>query len=303
MAVCRPPAPSMSRHPDIARELAVVIVTYNNAAIIDDCLGSLTTAAAGIATEIVVVDNASADATVRIVRERYPGVAVIANTRNVGFATAVNQGLRATTAPALVLLNSDVIVNPEAVHGLAEACRREGDRHLFSPRIVNRDGSLQETSFGCFPTCGVLAAEFLLPYAAARRLQLTTMFGNRGPGDALRYDWLSGACLALTRTALERIGLFDERFFMYFEDIDFCLRATRQGIVPHLLEDISVLHIGGQSFSYDMGSYDRTSYVNKSLLAYVAKHESRRGRTVLRALHALGGMLRRLRALTRPPRP
>jgi GT2 family glycosyltransferase len=287
--------------PAAASDLAVVIVTYNNAAIIDECLHSLTTAAAGLATEIVVVDNASADDTVARVRRGYPEVAVIANDRNAGFAVAVNQGLRATTAGAVVLLNSDVIVNREAVRGLAAACRDRPDR-LYSPLVVNPDGTLQETSFGCFPSFGVLAVEFLLPYALARRLGLTTMFGNRKAGGALRYDWLSGACLALAREALERIGPLDERFFMYFEDIDFCLRAAGLDIPCRLLQDVSVLHIGGQSFSYDMGSYDRTSYVNKSLLAYLAKHEPWPRRLVLRGLHALGGALRRLRAVAGPQR-
>jgi N-acetylglucosaminyl-diphospho-decaprenol L-rhamnosyltransferase len=274
-------------------DVSVVIVTYNNATCIVPCLESLAAASAGLGAEIIAVDNHSGDATAAIIRERFPRVRLLVNTANAGFAAAVNQGVDLATGHTLLLLNSDVIIGREALEGLVTACRKQGRQAIFSPRIVNADGTPQHTAFGLFPTFGVLAVEMLLPYRLARRLGLRTIFENSDAAGGPRYEWLSGACLAFSREASQRIGPLDTRFFMYYEDVDFSRRAVEQGYAPLVLEDISVLHIGGVSFAYDKGKSDRNAYINASLLAYLRKHESRSSFLFLRLLLGLGGLLRR----------
>lgn len=275
-------------------DLSVVIVTYNNAGCIARCLESLFEAVGDGRVEVIVVDNHSADATRAIIREHFPAATLVANPTNPGFATAVNLGLARAASPNLLLLNSDVVMNRTALSGLVAACRGQGDRAFFSPRIVNPDGTAQHTALGLFPRFSVLAVEQLLPYRLARWCGLRTMFENRDNTGNVVYEWLSGTCLAFTREALDRIGPLDERFFMYYEDVDFCKRAVDRGYSPMLLREVSVLHIGGLSFSYKDGKRDRKSYVDKSLLAYVDKHEPRLVAILLRGLIRLGTLLRRL---------
>lgn len=275
-------------------DLSVVIVTYNNAGCIARCLESLFEAAEDRRVEVIVVDNHSADATRAIIREQFPAAILVANPTNPGFASAVNLGLAQASSPNLLLLNSDVVMNRAALTGLVTACRSQGDRAFFSPCIVNPDGSAQHTALGLFPRFSVLVVEQLLPYRLARGCGLRTMFGNRDASGTVLYEWLSGTCLAFTRAALDRIGPLDERFFMYYEDVDFCKRAVDRGFYAKLLREISVLHIGGQSFSYKEGKRDRKSYVDSSLIAYVDKHESRLSAVLLRGIIRLGALLRRL---------
>lgn len=282
-------------------DISVVIVTYNNAGCVGRCLDSLFEAAAGLVAEVIVVDNHSTDATRAIIREEFPAARLVANPDNPGFAVAVNQGLALAASPNLLLLNSDVVMNRAALEGLVTACRSRGGQAFFSPRIVNPDGTEQATSLGMFPRFSVLAVELLLPYRLAHWLGWRTMFENRDARGTVVYEWLSGTCLAFTRAMLDRIGPLDTRFFMYYEDVDFCFRAVAQGFTAQLLPGIFALHIGGQSFAYETGSKDRRSYVDASLRAYVAKHQSRQNRFVLRGLMRVGAMLRRLRrTLFRP---
>lgn len=275
-------------------DVSVVIVTYNNAGCIARCLDSLFEAAGGLVADVIVVDNHSTDATLAILREEFPAVRLLANPDNPGFAVAVNQGLALATSPNLLLLNSDVVMNRAALERLVTACRAWGDRAFFSPCVVNPDGTAQHTSLGLFPRFTVLTVEQLVPYRLARLLGLSTMFGNRDARGNVVYEWLSGTCLAFTRVMLDRTGPLDACFFMYYEDVDFCKRAVEQGFFAKLLDDVSVLHIGGESFSYDAGKSDREKYVNNSLMTYISKHEPRLSGLVLRGVKGLGSRLRRL---------
>lgn len=284
-------------------DVSIVIVTYNNENIIGRCLKSLTEASLKRVFEIIVVDNDSNDATVKTIREAFPTVLLLKNRENVGFAQAVNQGIQKTTSQNIILLNSDVLVNEAAMTTLLENCRTAGDNSLFSPRIINQDGTFQETSCGLFPNFSVLATEFLVPYGLARRFRLQTMFGNRKADGTVRYEWLSGACLAFGKKAYRRIGPFDESYFMYFEDVDFCYRAKKCGISTKLLQDIQVLHIGGESFSYLTGKSDRNSYIRTSLFTYIRGHTSKKSAFVLRLLYAFGQQLRHVQSCLKGRRP
>jgi len=254
-------------------DVSIIIVTYNNAKYITACIENIHEALDNLRAEILVIDNCSSDNCTEIALAASPLVKLIKNKKNVGFAAAVNQGLAASLADTLLLLNSDVLINKDALHALVAACQ-DAAKKLFSPTIVNVDGSFQETSLGLFPTFPVLLADELLPHRLAKALGLRTMFDNFNAQKTPCYEWLSGACLALHRRVYEKVGPFDEKFFMYFEDVDFCKRASERGIASQLCSDISVLHIGGASFAYINGIRDRNNYVTQSYFTYIKKHES-----------------------------
>jgi GT2 family glycosyltransferase len=277
---------------ETAPDVSIVIVTYNNANCIEVCLDSIYGSCPATKVEIVVVDNCSVDKGVAIIQEKYERVKVVANKENVGFAAAVNQGMNVATSDVIILLNSDVIVNKKALEGIFKACKSSGHLRIFSPLVFNMDGSFQNTSIGMFPSFPVLLVDSLLSYRMAKTFGLKTMFGNADKESAHQYEWVSGTCMAFRREVVQKIGQFDDTFFMYFEDVDFCKRAAHFGIASTLLENVSVLHIGGKSFDFKKGHIVRNKYVQASRLAYIRKHESTAKVIVLKISFYIGDMLR-----------
>jgi GT2 family glycosyltransferase len=249
-------------------QLSVVVVSHNTRELLAACLESLNEHLRGVEHEVCVVENASTDGSAALVRERFPRVRLLANARNRGFSAAVNAAIAATTGRYVCWLNPDTRLLDDgmaAVLAYLDANERVG---VVGPQLVNGDGSVQ-LSFRSFPS-----------YATAffnRNSLLTRFFPrNRHTRDYLRTDrahdvvqetdWVSGACLIHRRT----LGSLDERFFMYMEDIDFCLRAREGGwsVVYH--PSLRVLHhIGGSSRRMPVR---RVIVLHRSIWHYYAKH-------------------------------
>jgi GT2 family glycosyltransferase len=200
--------------------LAIIIVSYNAAADLARCLDSLADAPPRTPHEIVVVDNASTDGSLEVVHGR-AGVRLLALGENAGFARANNVGFRATSSLLILLLNSQTIVPAGAIDGLVAALREDPATVAAGPRLVDGDGRPELTS-------GAMVG----PLAEWRQKRLLTA-AARGDREALAEidrrtrtpawpDWVTGACLLVRRDAAEAVGLIDERYFMYLEDVDFC---------------------------------------------------------------------------------
>jgi N-acetylglucosaminyl-diphospho-decaprenol L-rhamnosyltransferase len=248
--------------------LTIVIVSFNAADDLARCLDSLHAAPPAIAHEIVVVDNASTDASRDVVAAR-PGVRLIALPANAGFAAANNAAIRATAGDLILLLNSDTIVPPGAIDGLVAALRAAPDMAAAGPRLVDAEGR-PELSFG----------DMVAPLAEWRQKRLGAAY-DRGEPDARatverltsagRFpDWVSGACLLVERADAEAVGLLDERYFMYLEDVDFCaaLRARGKRIV--FTPDVTITHLRGRS--RQSAPVATTRHYRDSHLAFYAKH-------------------------------
>jgi N-acetylglucosaminyl-diphospho-decaprenol L-rhamnosyltransferase len=225
--------------------LTIVIVSYNAREDLARCLDSLLAAPPAITHEIVVVDNASTDGSREVVAAR-PSVRLIALQENVGFARANNVAIRATAGELILLLNSDTIVPAGAIDGLAKELDKYGLVAAAGPRLVDAEGR-PELSFG----------DMVAPLAEWRQKRLLAA-ADRGEPGALeeiafrtawgcRPQWVSGACLLVKRPEAEAVGLLDERYFMYLEDVDFCaaLRASGQGIL--FAPEVTVTHLRGRS--------------------------------------------------------
>jgi N-acetylglucosaminyl-diphospho-decaprenol L-rhamnosyltransferase len=277
---------------EVAPDASIVIVTYNNESCIEACLSSICDSMSTIRVEVIVVDNCSTDNCVALIQKKYDRMRVIANKMNVGFAAAVNQGIRSASSDVIILLNSDVIVNRAALEGMMESCRASERLRIVSPIVFNVDGSFQDTSLGLFPSFSVLLVETLMPYSMAKSLGLKTMFGNLDKERRYQCEWVSGACMAFHRKVIQEIGFLDDAFFMYFEDVDFCKRAANHGIKSELINEVSVLHIGGKSFDPKKGSIVRNRYVRRSRLTYIRKHENAAKVLMLRLAFGVGDVLR-----------
>jgi len=271
--------------------VAVVIVTWNVAALLRDCLHSL--ARQDVPLEVLVVDNASADGTPAMVRSEFPHVRLLASERNLGFGGGNNRALfelaadgAARPAPELVfLLNPDTVVRPGAVRALRAHLAGAERAGAVGPLLRNADGTVQ-SSRRRFPTLLTgLAESTPLEWhwrdnPVARHYRMADV-----PPDAPgAVDWLTGAALLLRRRALAAVGPFDERFFMYSEELDLCRRLQSCGWEVRFEPAAEVVHLEGRSSN--QVPWQRQLWFHKARVRYFAKHHGRLAATVVR-----GGVL------------
>lgn len=248
--------------------LSIVIVTYNSTRHIDGCLGSLVGHPPAIGHDIVVVDNASTDGTAAAIRSRWSAVRVIDAGANRGFAAANNVGIRHSTSELILLLNPDTRVPADAVDRLVAALDARGDAAVAGPRLVDANGRA-ELSFG----------RMISPFAELRQKRL--VLGNERGGavttrvDAMTrvardVDWVSGACLLVRRADAESVGLMDERYFMYMEDVDFCAAMRARGRAVLFVPSAQIVHLRGQSRA--TASIQTEIAYRRSQIAFYDKH-------------------------------
>jgi GT2 family glycosyltransferase len=255
-------------------DLRIIIVTYKNRSTIERCLSSLTGACAGISWDAVMIDNASMDGTAEAainLRSSISSLSVIANSANRGFAAACNQGLSRFDARYVLLLNPDT-VSPQ---GALAALVREADRHpragIIGPKLLNEDGTTQ-TSIRRFPSFWSQAGIALKLHNLFPSLPLfRRYFGsdidlNREQGT----DQVMGACFLIRRETILSIGGLDERYFAWFEEVDYCRTAKTAGWEVEYVPSVSVIHGGGHSFA-QVFALKKQRIFNASLIAYAKK--------------------------------
>lgn len=256
-------------------DVSVIVVNYNQRGLLRDCLLSLRGASPRHRLEVIVVDNASVDDSVKMARSEFGEVAVIANDDNLGFTKANNQGIERARGRYVVLLNNDTRVLRGALSDAIDYLDGEPSIGAAGLRLLNRDGSLQ-LSCRRFPSFSQALFN--------RNSLLTRLFpGNRFSREYLMsdinheavqdVDWVSGACLVIRHELLDRIGPLDERFFMYSEDVDYCYRVWEAGYRVTYLPFARVVHLIGQSSS---GNRRRTILErHRSMYKFYKKHYSR----------------------------
>ena len=262
---------------------SVLIVTYNSSEAIVPCLRSIAAGPeSGNSAEVIIVDNASVDDTTSLVRNGFPGVRLIENNRNSGFAAAVNQAAAIANGEFLLILNPDTVVNEGFFAGLMKFFASHAEAGVAGCRIVDAAGN-QIPSVWHDPSFGTVACEVFLPYNTALKLITGT------PGDTRRVDMVSGACMAVRREVFQRLGGFDKRFFMYYEDADFCLRTRRDGFSVYFLPQISAFHGGGGSTKDRDLFYQR---IWKSKMMFLKKHRNPLSYLITLAMVVVGISLR-----------
>jgi len=259
--------------------LSIVIVTYNSTSQIDACLTSLSEHPPAVDHETLIVDNASPDATAAAVRQRWPGVRVIDAGANVGFARANNIGIRQTRGELVLLLNPDTVVPAGALDTLIASLDARPDAASVGPRLVDASGRA-ELSFGAMIGPLVELRQKLLVTGNDRGVPLVGKYVDRLTRRAREVDWVSGACLLVRRADAEAVGLVDERYFMYAEDVDFCAAIRARGRRVLFTPDAQVVHLRGRSAASRPRATEAA--YRRSQLAFYAKHHPRWAR-LLRA--------------------
>jgi len=268
-----------------APRLAVVVVSFEARETLLAGLGALR-AHASLPLELVVVDNASTDGSADAVRARHPEALVIANRDNVGFARACNQGWRASRAPHVLFLNPDAEVAPGAVETLVGLLESRPAVGAAGPRTRGSDGTIQVSTGPDLTPLAELRQRRLVRGVARREARA---LAQAGALHAREHEpaWVSGSCLVARRTALEGVGGFDERFFLYEEDADLCRRLREAGWGIVFTPEAEVTHHLGRSMS-KAPRRARLEY-HRSHRLYYRKHCGPLSRTVLGLLLATRG--------------
>ncbi|MBI4128464.1 MAG: glycosyltransferase family 2 protein [Parcubacteria group bacterium] len=217
----------MAQAPDIGMEkISVVIVHYRSLPLLKLCLKSLFDTAASYIGDVVVVNNASEWETEDIIRERFSGVRVLAHRENVGYARGVNRGLAETRDPYVLILNPDIVIRPHAVQRLHTFLRENPRVGAVGPRLINFNGTTQISYSRFYTPLVILFRRTGLGNLSIARSTIDWFtMKNEVPHDRpTAVDWLMGSAMLIRRSAVEKVGMMDEHFFMYFEDVDWCRR-------------------------------------------------------------------------------
>ena len=239
---------------DLGHEgLSVVIVTYRSASVIGRCLTALGQATSGTPTEVVIVDNASADDTVAVARNTAPAARIIEQDHNVGFAKGCAAGASAATGHWLLFLNPDTVIAADAIKALFDCAGSHPSAGIIGGRFVHEDGSIDPRSWWGKPSlwsalCFALCLNSLLPSSP--------IFDSEAPrpwssslNDVRPAPVVTGAFMLVKRDLWQKLGGFDPVFFMYGEDADFCLRAAKLGCQTMVTAQAVCHHAGGKSSS------------------------------------------------------
>jgi N-acetylglucosaminyl-diphospho-decaprenol L-rhamnosyltransferase len=268
-------------------EVSAVVVTFNALPWVERSLESVR------GHETIVVDHGSTDGTLELVRERFPETRLIEQ-ENRGLGGGSNAGMRVASGDYFLLLNSDAWALDGAVERLAAFAEDHPDAAIVGPRLRNPDGSLQRSVRG-FPTLWRLATEYLfLRKLAPRSRALNAFYGDGFEYDKAREaEFLMGACLLVRREAADTVGLFDEDFFMFSEETDWCYRFRQAGWKVLFTPDAEFVHVGGATTGQNWGPMFREQVLGH--LRFLAKHhgarEAERARRLLLASLRLRGVL------------
>ncbi len=270
-------------------DVSAVIVTYNALPWIERSLESLE----GTGAEVIVVDHGSTDGTLELVRERFPATRVIEQ-ENRGLGGGSNTGMRAASGRYYLLLNSDAWLQEGALEKLVAFADEHPEAAVVGPKLLNPDGSLQRSVRG-FPSVWRLATEyFFLRKLAPRSRALNAFYAGGFDHDAVREaEFVMGSAMLVRRDAADAVGLFDEDFFMFNEESDWCYRFVGAGWKVLFYPDAEVFHVGGATTKQNWQRNYREQMV--SHLRFLAKHhgmrEAERARKMLLVSLVLRGAM------------
>jgi N-acetylglucosaminyl-diphospho-decaprenol L-rhamnosyltransferase len=225
--------------------VTVILVNYNTAALLPEAIGRLRAAAERVAAKIVIVDNASKDDSVESIRARFADCHLIVNAANVGFGRANNQALARAEGRYVLLLNTDAFVAPDTLEKTIAYMDSHPRCGILGVKLVGRDGTLQPSA-RYFPTPWNL---FLSRSGLDRIFTGVRMVDDMAWDHASvrQCDWVPGCYYLVRREVIDQVGLFDPRYFLYYEEVDHCLAAKRAGWQVVFYPWSVVIHIGGES--------------------------------------------------------
>ncbi len=284
-------------------DISVIIVSFNTRELILACLRSVFASRGAGEIEVIVIDNASNDGSRDAIRKEFPSVEIIENRHNMGFSAASNIGLEKASGAYAVLLNSDTELRPDGLKLLREFMDAHPEAGAAGPRLVYDDGTTQPSA----DTAPNLLTEFLhlfglrrlVPGETARRLAapaLSKVSGKTvgtyfdmytGSLEPREVDCVSGACVIARADAVAKVGGLDDKFFMYMEDMDWCVRIKETGAKVYYVPEVEVVHHVGMSGELEPATTEKVLVEKyKSRLYFFQKHRGKWARFVERVMMA-----------------
>lgn len=230
-------------------DVSTIVISYNTAHLLPEMMGKLQAASSGLAVETVIVDNASNDESVALIRAKYADCTLIVNPSNVGFGRANNQALPLLRGEFVLLLNTDAFVGPNSLKETVAYMRAHPKCGILGVKLAGRDGQLQPSArFFPTPWNAFLHRTGLQKYFKGTRMVDDADWDHT---SAVQCDWVPGCYYLIRKAVIDQVGLFDPRYFLYFEEVDLCFSAKKAGWDVVSLPDITVVHIGGESAKSD----------------------------------------------------
>lgn len=233
-------------------DVSLVILSWNTLGFLRDCLLAVRAGAGDLKIEVIVIDNASKDGSADMVAAEFPECRLVRNSANHGYAPAVNQGLKLSRGSKICLLGSDTVVAVDALPRMAAFLDSRDDAGAVAPRLLNFDGTVQHACmrFPSLKTALYWDTPLQLIFKDSRELRRYQMkdWDHRG---TRKVDQPPGTCLMIPRSTLDRVGLMDERLWLFFNDVDWALRMRKAGLSVWYLDDATVKHhLGGSTRHY-----------------------------------------------------
>ena len=260
-------------------DVTVIIVNYNTASLLRPCVDALRASQGNLSLQIVIVDNASRDESPQVLRRDFSDCELVFNDLNVGFGRANNQVIGRARGRYLLLLNTDAFVLPDTLQKTVRYLDENPACGLLGVRLESRDGSLQP-SCRYFPTPW---NEFLVGVGLERVFRGTRLVDDMkwDHASVRECDWVPGCYYLVRRSIVEQVGLFDPRFFMYYEEVDHCRAVKAAGWQVRYYPDTTVVHIGGESAKSDSAITGLSRQISalqiESALLYFRKNHGRVG--------------------------
>jgi GT2 family glycosyltransferase len=250
------------------KDVSVIIVSWNGKDLLRKCLQSVYSSQ-GVSLEVLVVDNNSTDGTVEMIREDFPEVKLISNRDNKGFSYANNQALSKATGKYLFILNPDTVIERNTINKLSVFLMKNSSIGIAGPKITYEGGNLQYSCKSRFPNLrdAWFSQSLVMRFSPKKEVSDSMNMVVWDHAVVKEVAWVMGAAMFIRREVYDQIGGFDERFFMYFEDVDLCQRAKKRGWQVIYYPETVVTHFEGQS-SAKIGSQKGVAAMQSAIRYY-----------------------------------
>jgi N-acetylglucosaminyl-diphospho-decaprenol L-rhamnosyltransferase len=298
IAMGAPPIPPLAAEPP---DISVVVVNYNTGHLLGELFAALEVSRGALKLQVIVIDNASRDASVDILRTKYPNVELIENRTNVGFGRANNQALPCIRGRYVLLLNTDAFMAPDTLQTTLDFMDAHPRCGVLGVKLVGRDGALQP-SCRYFPTPWnvFLASTGLKRFFPGARLVDDMSWDHASLREC---DWVPGCYYLVRREVIDRVGLFDPRYFLYYEEVDHCRRVRQAGWSVIYYPFTQVVHLGGESAATEWPLTHAGRQISilqiESELLYFRKHYGVIGVLAATFLAILGDVIKACMGLVR----
>jgi O-antigen biosynthesis protein len=277
-------------------EITIIVVNWNTRKLLDNCLSSIARNSGLVNVQTIVVDNASNDGSVDMVRTSYPWVRIMESGANIGFGRANNIAIPVADAPFVLFLNPDTLVLKSTLSKMVDFMKKNSDyggigcKMKSPPGADFADAEAHELGFQWFPS--PLTELLTIMFISEKTLPfMARLFPYMGPKDSGQVVKLYGGCLMVRKEVLDEVGYFDERFFMYAEDVDFCHRVTQAGWKLYYMSEAEIIHIAGAA-SQKASSHFPVLMKCDSILKLMEKYYGASGKMAYRGVIFIGSGIR-----------